>query len=73
MTDLVYDFKDIASRMKGELKQDPEPMEETIPCPPAPNWGNILNRPLCPPCNGSGVDPRHGGNCQYCYGKGVRP
>ena len=67
MTDLVYDYADIASRMKGELKQEPEP--KLMPSP-----SNALrNRTFCRPCNGSGWDPLHGGNCRHCLGSGVSP
>jgi DnaJ-class molecular chaperone len=69
---LVYDFKDIASRMKGELKQEPEP--KLMPIPTEPSWRDmLLSRSFCARCNGSGVDPMHGGSCKYCYGKGVVP
>jgi len=67
MTDLVYDFKDIASRMKGEAK--PAPKVELMPPPPS-SWFPIQ---FCAPCNGSGVDPMHGGHCHHCHGKGVSP
>ena len=65
---IVYDFKDIASRMKGELKQEPEPGVELMP--PPSSW---FARQFCAPCNGSGVDPMHGGNCSHCFGSGVSP
>jgi hypothetical protein len=65
---LIYDFKDIASRMKGELKQEPEPKEELMP-PPSNSWWQA--RRFCTPCNGSGVNPMHGGVCSHCYGMGV--
>jgi len=69
----VYDFKDIASRMKGELKREPEPEVEIVP--PLPNswWRNPPVRSFCAPCNGSGVDPMHGGMCRQCIGTGVNP
>jgi len=60
---LVYDFKDIASRMKGELKQGPTLVE-------------ILEteEPICPACNGSGRDIKAWAmRCHYCSGKGVSP
>jgi len=71
---LVYDFKDIASRMKGELKQEPAP--ELMPCPPTPtpNWRDmVLRHSFCATCNGSGADPMHGGLCNHCNGTGVAP
>ena len=70
MTSLVYDFKDIASRMKGELKQEPELKVEIMP-PPSTSWRDILGP--CIPCNGSGVDPFNGRVCKCCYGRGVTP
>ncbi len=73
MTSLVYDFKDIASRMKGELKQEPAPEVELMPLPPAHLWRDMSTLPNCIPCNGSGVDPFNGNVCKCCYGRGVTP
>ncbi len=72
MPSLVYDYADIASRMKGELKQKPEPKAEIMP-PPASLWRNMLARSFCAPCNGSGVDPMFGGACKHCNGRGIVP
>jgi len=70
MPSLVYDYADIASRMKGELKQEPEP--KIIPCPPAPSSNSWWRaRRFCAQCNGSGMDPMHGGTCSHCHGSGV--
>ncbi len=68
MPSLVYDYTDIASRMKGELKQ--EPKVETIP-PLSNSWWQA--RLFCAQCKGNGVDPMHGGDCKYCHGLGVIP
>jgi len=56
---LVYDFKDIASRMKGDLLPRKEPM-------PPREWAN---RRLCPVCHGCGHD-LHGIFCSNCIGTG---
>ena len=43
MTSFVYDFKDIASRMKGELKAAPEPKPECRHClGSGERWSNLL-------------------------------
>jgi len=70
MTDLVYDYADIASRMKGELKQEPESMPKLMHPRPDLWW---RSRTFCAPCNGSGMDPMHGGICNHCNGSGVSP
>jgi len=67
---LVYDFKDIASRMKGELKREPEPEPEVELVSSLSTW---FNQKFCAPCNGSGVDPMHCGPCRHCNGSGVSP
>jgi len=69
MPSLVYDYADIATRMKGELKPQPEPRVEIMP---PPSWRDML-RSFCAICNGSGADPIHGGNCNRCHGSGVSP
>jgi len=65
MPSLVYDYADIASRMKGELK----PEVEIMPIPPN-TW---LNRTFCAQCHGSGMAAGHGGTCMHCHGLGVSP
>lgn len=61
---LVYDFKDIASRMKGELKQ--EPTLEEILRPEEPEEHECLA------CNGTGRDNRvWASRCHFCKGTGV--
>ena len=73
MPGLVYDFKDIASRMKGELEQEPEPKVEIMPLP-SDSWRDMsLRHSFCTPCNGSGADLMQGGLCKRCYGTGVVP
>lgn len=56
MTSLVFDFKDIAARMK---KED------------SPNLGSDPRPPIaafvCLVCNGTGQDPRHSDSpCPHC-------
>jgi len=68
MPSLVYDYPDIASRMKGELKQ--EPKVELLP-PSSNSWWQA--RRFCAPCNGSGANPINGSSCRYCKGSGVSP
>jgi len=67
MPSLVYDYTDIASRIKGELKQKPAPKVELIPCPPAPKWP----APICHSCHGTGVNLITGGTCARCNGSGA--
>ena len=69
---LVYDFKDIASRMKGELKQEPEPEAELVPYSPAPSWRSLFPM-LCHHCCGTGVNLTTGNPCNRCHGSGVSP
>jgi len=66
MPSLVYDYPDIASRMKGELKQ--EPRVELTP-PSSDSWWQA--RRFCAQCRGSGVNLIHGGTCCICKGLGV--
>ena len=65
MVSIVDDFKDIASRMKGELKVKTK--QEII---------NGVCRPVaktCMSCMGSGTDRHsyHGLSCPHCNGTGV--
>ena len=64
MTDLAYDFKDIASRMKGEAKP------KVMPRLPAPSWSIA---PICPRCKGAGANLIAGGTCDLCNGSGISP
>ncbi len=73
MPNLVYDYADIASRMKGELKQEPESKVEIMPCPPAPNWPSMKPAKVCHLCCGSGINLITGGTCDRCNGSGVSP
>ena len=73
MPSLVYDFKDIASRMKGELKQEPTQKVEPMPWFADHSWRNMSALPICIPCNGSGVVPPRGGVCKCCFGRGLTP
>ena len=68
MPSLVYDYADIASRIKGGLKQEPK----LKPRPPAPNWGSLQTQ-MCLACHGSGVNLINGGTCNRCNGSGVSP
>ena len=62
MVSIVDDFKDIASRMKGELKP-----EDRL----KPYCDNVLNS-ICPDCDGSGQDKTTHwiSRCSYCNGTG---
>jgi len=71
MPSLVYDYADIASRMKGELKREPEP--KIMPCSPVPSSASWWQARRCAPCSGNGADPVHGGICSRCNGSGVFP
>lgn len=62
---LVYDFKDIASRMKGEAKPKIEPKVEPLPC----NWP--LPTSICKPCRGTGMGILNVSVCKYCNGSGA--
>lgn len=66
----VYDFKDINSRMKGDLLPRKEPVVELMP-PPLPSWRN-MNPKLCINCHGCGQD-QNGLVCLRCFGSGVEP
>lgn len=77
MPSLVFDFKDIASRMKGELKAAPEPEPEhkyTVRTAlPRANWRDLTPQPaVCSECHGCGKGP-FGDRCSWCYGTGVEP
>lgn len=68
---IVDDFKDIASRMKGELKVQPKP----VPEPPKPlrNWRDMVLQPaICYNCHGGGLDA-FGNCCERCCGTGLEP
>jgi len=78
MTSFVYDFKDIASRMKGELKVHPEPEPEitirTI-LPPA-HWRRLNNVYDCSRCEDKGwiEDPFTPPiECNLCFNPNGRP
>lgn len=54
MTSFVYDFKDIAQRMKGELKAQPEPeLEVIVRTKPLAHW-RLLNVYDCSRCEDKG-------------------
>jgi len=66
MTSFVYDFKDIAARMKGELKAQPEPEPFGI----APHW-RFVHMP-CMRCHGGGEEA-FCVQCTRCNGTGNEP
>lgn len=65
MTSFVYDFKDIAQRMKGELKVQPEPVIELMPLPLGKNM--LI---FCSVCKGLGQD-FYDSKCVQCNGQGI--
>ncbi len=66
MTSFVYDFKDIAARMKGELKARPEPEPFVV----APRW-SLVHMP-CMKCHGVGEEA-YRVKCTRCNGTGNEP
>lgn len=72
MTSFVYDFKDINSRLKGDLlpRKEREAVVELMPAAPAPIWRNLLAK--CSNCRGMGLD-LHGKFCVQCNGSGLEP
>ncbi len=69
---IIDDFKDIASRMKGELAPKREPLApdyDAGEAVPAPGWPHVLS-PICGGCQGYGENPP-GSLCLVCNGKGV--
>jgi predicted nucleic acid-binding Zn ribbon protein len=46
MTSLIHDYADIRSRMRGELKAEPEP-KKTL-CPKCNDRGWVIDNPACP-------------------------
>jgi len=68
MTSLVYDFKDIHSRMKGDLLPRKQPKVEMIQ--------EVQDRwrlpTLCTRCFGSRRD-HNGVLCSYCNASGIEP
>lgn len=72
MTSFVYDFKDIASRMKGEMKASPEPEPIKVGINPLPQaYWRLVHLP-CRKCGGDGDDAL-GNTCYNCGGTGVEP
>jgi len=65
MTSLVYDFKDIHSRMKGDLLPRKEPEVKVK----LPGWSSP-HLPCCL-CGGCGTEGLH--LCRRCGGRGLEP
>jgi DnaJ-class molecular chaperone len=65
---IVDNFKDIASRMKGELKVKPVPLVH-----PASPSNSVFMPELCLRCHGNGVNAQDPGYCTRCLGIGFEP
>lgn len=76
MTSLVFDFKDIASRMKGELKVKVElhPVDRITDrvILSRPHWRDLMKQLPCPKCHYSCINA-NGNVCRFCTGSGVQP